>query len=235
MPYIPPQYLPGDPPSNPGNIHEGGVEVSVKPPFIAVPNCAKVELRWTGAVQNQENVFYMYKAGGFDLTACISLATACHVAWQAYIKPLWSTQEALVQIKVSDMSTRYGAYYEFNVDPYEYGTREGTPAPNNNTIGLGFHTGFRGKGQNGRLFAGGMLDEDFLNSLPVDDSRTLVLDAWVNFFTEIAGDGFFLVVASFKLNKLWRSTAQVTNVYYLTVGEYIYTMRRRLPGHNRHR
>jgi hypothetical protein len=34
--------------------------------------------------------------------------------------------------------------------------------------------------------------------------------------------------------KLWRNIAQVTTAQYILAGEFIYTQRRRLPGHNRH-
>lgn len=232
---LPPAYLPVTPPSIPGDIHEGGAEVDIKPPFIPVPLCAKVEMRFLEANQPMENVFYLFKTGGYASSDLTTLATTVYNSWNDNLRDTWSDTTGLTQIKCSDMSTRYGAYYELDINPYEYGVRTGTAATSASCVGISFHTGFRGKGNNGRLFAGGAMDVDFVNSVPTDAARTGIRAAYVDFFTDLNTAGNFLVIASFKLNKQWRSTAQVTTVWYLGVGDWIYTARRRLPGHNRHR
>lgn len=236
MGYIPPQPVAQPPASNPGDLQDGGPGVALKPRFIPCNKVAKVEMRFRCDGQDAENVFYFWQSSGnFSFADLVTLAGHVYDAWVANIQPLWAVNTALTMIRCSDMSAEFGPVVEHAVDPEQPGLRIGVGANNDDCIGIGIHTGFKGRSQNGKLFGSGTLAADFFASLPVDASRTLYLDAWKAFFDQVIGHGYTFCLVSFMTNKQWRTIAQATTVAFLTVGTYIYTMRRRLPGHNRHR
>lgn len=236
MPSVISMPLPVTPPAYPGDIQEGGALVAPKPIFIPAPKCAKVEMRVVEEGEPAENVLYFYQsAGNFTMAQLETLANAVEVGWVAHLAPVMNTATNLFQVRASDMSSRTGPVWEDNPEPAPAGTDANDPAPNTLCIGIGTHTGFKGRSSNGRIFTTGAVDNQFVLSLPTDAARVAVLNAWIDFFSYLTGLGYTFVLVSFQSNKLWRSVAQVTTIAFLTAGINIYTMRRRLPGHNRHR
>lgn len=237
MAFIPPFGVNYPPASNAGDLQGGVGAVAVKPPFIPLNNTAKVSMRMVQDGQDIENIFYFHQAvGNFTYAQLVTMTNSILTHWTAQLVPITNTATGLTMIRAEDASNQTGPVVEYTIDPIIYGTSVGETAPATLCVGIATKTGLKGRSLNGRIFTAGRLAADFVLGIPIDATRTSVLAAYGNFVLGVQTDtGSTLGVASFRHAGLWRTIGQLTTVAALDVGEYIYTMRRRLAGHNRHR
>lgn len=227
---------PWGPPTIPGDIQEGGPLVPGKPSFIPANGVAKVLVRHTTDGEPCENVIYVVKDGTeFTYDGLETLANTVKTSWVTNMIPLMHMNVFLTGVVASDAQSQTGPVFELDVEPQVQGLNLGTPAPATLCIGVGFHTGFKGRSANGRLFQVGNVDADFALGLPSDVSRTNTLTGISNVMNDLAAGGYKLVLVSYRSGDKWRTAAQVTTIVLISAGQFIYTMRRRLKGHNRHR
>jgi hypothetical protein len=236
MGYIAPLTLPVVPPGSLGNIQGGLATTATKPPFIPVPFCAKVEVRQLMDGERVENVLWFYAgATPFTSASLATLALAVKTSWVNRIIPLQGINTELVEIRAGAYDTPTSPVVTLAVEPHVPGTSAFDPEVAGITIGIGTHTGFRGRSANGRVFLCGAVETSFDGGVPLDADRQAWLTAWFNLMSDLNALGYTYVLVSFRHQSVWRITAQVTTILILTVGQYVYTARRRLPGHNRHR
>jgi hypothetical protein len=234
--YSGPTQLDDVSPSIPGDLQAGEGGVESKPLFIPAVNCARVEIRFEQDDQDFENVIWIYQASGaWSYAQLVALAGQMVTNVTTNLLPVMSSSCHFMSVRCSDWTTSTGSVYLLSLSTPLSGGLTDDAAPLNNCVGIAFGTGFKGRSQTGRMFLGGCVVTDFGENLAADATRTARKAALVAFCNAITANGGHMAVVSFYHNKLWRTTAQITTIVFVAVGEYIYTMRRRLPGHNRHR
>jgi hypothetical protein len=236
MGYIAPFPVPGVSPTTPGDIQQGGPLILPRPPFIPAPHCAQVLIRGLQDGEKMEQVIYFHTATGFDDAAVIDqLCDDVATRWGANMIPNLSPTYEFTEVQATALDTATSHNFTLAIEPHVPGARIDDGAPGNLGIGIVTHTGFRGRSNNGRVFITACCDIDFELGVPTDPARTLMLQSYGAFIASLNTLGYSYVLVSYQSAKRWRTIAQVTSIAFMSVGAYIYTQRRRLPGHNRHR
>jgi hypothetical protein len=203
--------------------------------FIPVSNCLNAKMIYTlGGQRIQNNLYFTLNAAPVS-TDRDALATAMHTFWTNQLKPNLSSDIALVEIDIVDLSSANAPVTQLFVTP-EPGTLAGVTVgvPSGSAIVVTFRTANRGRNYRGRNYLGG-LSGNALTS-PTSYNSTQVANlisafAWLLDTAHTAGQLWSVV--SRYLNKAPRSAGIKIPVTAVTADTALDSQRRRLLGRGR--
>lgn len=226
---------------------------------------AQVVIKYLLDGQPCENVLYVTKyhtdagplidGGGsrvaFDAGAADDVATNVKTWLQDHWAGLAGTQAQATEVDVIWNTVALTGPLQGNVyQDSDYpipGTNTGDPVPNNVTVAVEMRTHLLGRSFHGRVYLVGMntglLDAstpNVLKTASLADVPAVFNELWsgLNGWHSITApaDRYRLGVMSYVHNGAVRSPAIITDVSGFALSDpYLDSMRRRLPGHNRHR
>lgn len=127
-------------------------------PFIPVPTCALVEMRYTNNGQFVENTLW-FELGDPPTEGTMSDLTAALLAWyQEDLRPLQSTNCQLREILATSMDSLTGPVFSLVPPTSEFGEQTFNPMPGNVTMAISFRTANRGRSFRGRNYAVGITE-----------------------------------------------------------------------------
>ncbi len=206
---------------------------STRPAFIAVPNTARVDLRYTLFGQQVESVFYFEQSGAYTLTDLQDLVAALDTNWSAYFGPIVGSDLFLYEFVATALDANPGIQY---IAPVSLNGGVNEPSmPGGTTIAVAFKSGLTGRSQNGRMFWLQLLPSQCVEDQVTPTAHDDILLAVTGFFTNNGiGSRWLHVIVSYCKQGAWRTTGQTTNVVsYVMVNNDIDSQRRRLAGRGR--
>lgn len=223
-------------------------------------SCAQVLIKYLLDGQPCENVLYVehrhqsvidvtvaadFDGGAADVVGA-RIKTWLTDHWQGFAHGLAEATEVdVIWNTVTGAGPLAGRVYQDSDYPI-VGSNIGEPLPNNCTIAVELRTDLLGRSFHGRQYVVGLndghIDADAPNKLKAA-SLTDVPGIWESLRTDLANwtgiiaprDAFPLQVMSFVHNGVARTPATIEEVKSCTISDpFLDSMRRRLPGHNRH-
>lgn len=185
-------------------------------PLPIIADTFRVAVNWNSdSGQIAENVMHIRGAGKSAAEVGAELNAA---ATQTMFAPMVTTAGANTATITPLDGSSATLEYELDLPPF-IGTTDGDFLPACAVI-FTLYTALRGRSYRGRLFL------PFVGEAAVDDgalvtpSASDLVDPWATFVTTLIGDGFALVVASYKL-------ALATDVTHVVPQNFLGTQRRR--------
>lgn len=169
-------------------------------PLPTIPNTYRVALSWfhTDLKTAAANVMHFRKSGSNP--AALWTALDSHVT-----STMWNLTDShgsIAEVTITPLDGSSVSLPEPTGSPAKWSggtTGSHNPVPNVAAI-VKFVTGKRGRSYRGRIYLP-WIEEAYIDGLTLDNSqRTAVQTAWATFLTAMTGDGFDLVVASYKLS-----------------------------------
>lgn len=212
--------------------------------FIPALNTAKVTVWQVLFGQYISNTLHVQGPGAWSESSLTDLGNAVIEAWNAHVGPLQTNECQYSHVSLRDMTTAEGFGMELAFPALSGGDRLGGGVPGNVAIACKLITNFSGRNRRGRLFLGGItedqIDGNELTALAhtqiETNMRSLVQD-----INDGVGD---VVIASYydgmaleensRGETVWtpqpRVTALLTPVTNVVVDKFGDSMRRRLQG-----
>lgn len=201
-------------------------------PFIPVPNCASCELIYSHAGEVNENVFHVQKGSPFSLSDLQDLRDSAN-SWDSATGSTGRISSAsLTRIRTKALDTNSSPMEDYSLPTPRPGTLTGVALPLNVAFCVKLATGLAGRSFRGRWYFGN------LTHLSLADAGHLSLasaNAYAGFMTtlisDLAGDGFTMVVVSYMADGVFRDEGLPTEITTaVAVDTSIDSQRRRLPG-----
>lgn len=197
--------------------------------FISLPNGIKIEIIMRKGGAPVVNVVFLQATGVPNLLNLENYTNAVITWWNTNIKPLVTSGTALHTVRATNWNAENGLQYTNDLLTPSAGTRTGGDTPSNVAAVTTFLTGQSGRSFRGRVYNGGMSDDDIVtNTL----STTLVagyLTAWAAFQADMQALGLEHVVASFYSNLAPRTVGVATPIVSYSMNNVVDTQRRRIP------
>lgn len=204
--------------------------------FIPADKTAQVVAQFTWDNQPCENVYWFLGTAEWTSTLLQSLANAVAGWITADALNSMATNVSAVRVLATDWSTQSGPQVESTTGLPSSGVNAGLALPNNSTIAIKHVTGLRGRSFRGRTFWIGLNDTMRSDNAITVGARTALIASLVHLNAlASAVNGAQMSVVSFRHNNAPRGSAVVTPIISFTIEQTLDSMRRRLPGHNRHR
>jgi len=202
-------------------------------PFIPVINGIKVELRYLQDLQHIENVFWFQNGDVNTVGTVDDAATMVANWWNTVLRPLQSSQIALLEVRATDFTTE-NSWFAVNTDYQGFvGTHDQPVLPANVSVAVHFGCNRTGRSYQGRVFHVGLCKDQVNNSTVSPGTLDSLQTAYQNLITDANTGGMPLSIASFASNKAWRSVALTTPVTSVSIEQTTDSQKRRLPGRGR--
>lgn len=202
--------------------------------FIAAPNTAKAELRFTYQLQACENVLHFYKGSAWEEADFDTVANNIVTAWDDNFTVTLGPDVSFDSIKFTDLTTESSPTKLVTAGLPLVGTL--TPyhsLPSNVTVVASFKTLKRGRSYCGRYYHIG-LDENHVDGNYANVNMRLAITTFLLAVMDNCHiDGYDLSIVSYQHNGSPRAVAEVTPVATIFVGGTLDSQRRRLPGRGR--
>lgn len=194
-------------------------------PFVAIPSTVKLVIQGTAEATACLNILH-YKYTG-AAPASTALNTFVN-AWLSAHKTQWlachGAHYTLQAVTATDLSVGSGATYSQPVaGPSNVGTATGIPFPNNVALAVSLKTGLSGRRNRGRVFMGGLTDNQADGSIATGAFQTQLTTLFTALVLQVFTGGFDLAIASYK-----DAAAKVVTSF--VIDTIMDSMRRRLPG-----
>jgi hypothetical protein len=207
--------------------------------FIPGVNIAQVSMQFVKDGQPCENVYHVHtEDASWTPTTLLALADAFDTWDNTSVKNLRANDSSLMQIVVRDLTTEFSPSVEKILTTPRPGTGAGNPMPNGVSLAISWRTGLSGRSFRGRTYHLGMSDTGFVSASVISASRASTFaNAYAQLITAViaANGAWLLVVASRMSGNAHRAAILPTTILTVSVDVNTDSMRRRLPGHNRHR
>jgi hypothetical protein len=200
-------------------------------PFIPLEEGRKVVMRFTGAGQQECNVYYVTDPSPADVSSLNAIADVFLTWWDTNLRAAVSNNTTLDAIEVTDISTEGGFGIEFTSGLPLAGGAGGGLLPNNVTVATKLTTGRTGRSYRGRKYFVGLGNDQ----LAVDKQhitagfQAALQGAYELLISELITAGVQLVIASFVSGGVPRTTGVATPVIGASVNPTLDSQRRRLP------
>jgi len=206
---------------------------STRPSFIAVPDTAKVVMRYIMNDHEVMNVFYFKQPDGYDDAGVQALAEAVTQSWDDNLAPI--QPDGLILGRVEATSLRTDPDFFFANPVNAAGSVNEPILPGNVTLAIKFLTGLTGRSQRGRMFWLQLTEPMVLGDVVNGVRLTAVLGGIEQFFADIATamPGTDHVVVSYCEDGAWRTEGQTTPVLTYDSDGVVDSQRRRLVGRGR--
>lgn len=197
-------------------------------PYIPAANTVKAEMVYQGPGGVMVNDLYFMDPTGWVQEDLGVLAQNLRDWWVTSLKPHQSNQISLNKVRVTDLSSETGGYFEYSTDLPQSGGFASPVLPSNVTAAIKFSTANRGRSYRGRNYivglAEGHVDGDTLTGFTVPDFTTAY---------NALDDGAVIekgrqVVVSTCQNGVWLTDAVVTPVNARSLDNTVDSQRRRL-------
>lgn len=213
-------------------------------PFIPALNVAKCTLHQALHGEDISNTVYVEKSSSWSVSDLTGLATVLADWWNNNLAPNVSVNLSLERLTLRDMTTEEAPGIEVQAPALSVGEIASQAAPGNVALAIKLVTGLTGRNRRGRLFLGGIAEDDTEGNV-IDDVRlTPIVQAFNDLRTEIADATYAWVVASFyngyelveypdgtiRKKPTPRATALITPITSCTADNALDSMRRRLQG-----
>lgn len=206
---------------------------TVPRPFIPVINGIKVEMRMLQDLQHIENVFWFQASAEVGLANVQDAADAVAGWWHDTLRPLQSSQIALLEVRATDFTTE-NSWFAINTDfQGVVGGRDQPVLPANVSVAVHLGCNRTGRSFQGRVFHVGLCKDQVDNSTVSPGAVGSLQIAYTTLLTQMNLAGTPWSIASFMSNKLWRSIAVTTPVTSISVEQTTDSQKRRLPGRGR--
>lgn len=203
-------------------------------PFVPVPNILQVEMLYSWAGQQIENVTYWWSEGGWDASEALALHAALVQSYSDNVAPVVANTLSLNSVKYTDLSAETGFGVEYATGLPIVGAAGTGSLPNNCAFAIKFVTALRGRSYRGRNFVPGLVEGAVTNN-EVNESWAF---AWVTFFQEWALAAAALGASQHVVSRFTGNTQRTVGVATEIVSRTwsdvtVDSQRRRLPGRGR--
>lgn len=216
-------------------------------PFIPAANTAQVRVNQTLNGQKIINVFHCLRNAPIDEASLQTLGDEVIAAWNSHVGPIQTGACQYESVSLRDMTTEDGLGIELGFPPLSGGDRTGPPMPGNVAICARLITNFSGRNRRGRMFIGG-LEEDQQDGNHLTDVAAAQVETNLRSFVQQinALADWEVVIASYydgmalelqPNGELLRKAqprpngALLTPVQNVVVDVQLDSMKRRLTGH----
>jgi hypothetical protein len=201
-------------------------------PFIPAINTASVELIYLGGGVTAENIFHVRKSSPYSLADLQAVRALVITWWNATYKANITAGVSLVRVRTKALDTNSGATEDFTLSPASGGTNTGgINMPNGTSWCVKLATGLAGRSFRGRWYVFGLNGADVTMTEIGTTRANAIVSALTTLIANLAAAGHTVVIASFRNNNAWRSTATLTPVTGpVAVDLHLDSQRRRLAG-----
>jgi hypothetical protein len=203
--------------------------------FIPVSNCLQVKMIYTLGGQRIQNNLYFTLDHEPTATDRANLATAMHTWWTNQLKPNLTSDIALVEIDVLNLSSSSAPGTQLFISPAEAGTLSATVGmPSGSALVATFRTDLRGRNYRGRNYVGGLSGNALTSPTTYNTTQIANIISAFAWLMDTAHTALFIwsVVSKF-VNKAPRSTGIKIPVTAVTMDSALDSQRRRLLGRGR--
>jgi hypothetical protein len=204
--------------------------------FVPAVNVAQVSFHFGLDGQLVENALYVQADVPFSGTDLTDIASASRVWWNANIAPGVSTELALNEIIVRDLTTEASPQIHYTSLLPQTGTQAAEALPNNVAALVNFNSGLPGRAYRGGNYIPGLTNLQATQSTLDPAYVAAYQGAYEAFGTDMDALGFHWVIIS-RYHVLVRNgpsvprtTAIITPVLSARTSPILVSQKRRLPG-----
>lgn len=198
-------------------------------PFVDAENVCRVELVFLQQGQYVENVFHVFKSGGWD-EAAMEVVAGVFIDWvDSHYRTRQTTQVALQKVLVTDLTTETSPAIEYAVGLPLAGTNGSSQLPMNVTLAIKLLTALRGRSFRGRYYFVGLVPAAVSGSTLVSGVAADYQADTLALIDALDTNGTPLGVVSFVTGGAPRAHGLFTPVTGVTVNPTTDSQRRRLP------
>lgn len=199
--------------------------------FVPVPNCAEVQLVYSGEAGVYENTLYFDMTAGNAIADLNALAATVKSWWTTNIKPYLSTSVQLDKILATSLAFQSAPGIIYTTGLPSSGSYATTPVlPANVTVAVTFNTVLRGRSFRGRNFWPILCEGQVVNSTVDPTLLTNIHNGYFALIAAATAASKPWVVASRYTGKAPRVAGVITPVVGIGGDGIVDSMRRRLPG-----
>lgn len=203
-------------------------------PFVPAPSTVQVEMRYTWAGQEVENVTYWSSPALWTVGRANALAAIMISKWETNVQGLLAANLSLDEIYITDLSSDSGFAVSYTTGLPLTGEAGTASLPNNCSIALAFVTAKRGRSYRGRNYLLGLVEGQVTDNAV----HSAFQDAWIAFFSAVEGDAAELTMIQVICSRIHdgeeRAEADVTPVINRVFKDNtVDSQRRRLPSRGR--
>jgi hypothetical protein len=199
--------------------------------FIPAPRVARFQLFFTNS---HEPAMYTWHVVGrsfdWDIGELNIFYGKIVTWWIGYGGLLASTSCSLDKIVGTDLSSEFGVKSTYNTGLPIPGTALGSPAPQNVTAAVSWHTGGRGRSYNGRTYLVGFVNEYHSGGVIVPNVAAFINTFYSRVITDISSTTYKFCLLSKQHNKVILNPYQSHEITDMTLDLNLDSQRRRLPG-----
>lgn len=198
--------------------------------YIPVPNTCSVELFFTSAGQQLENVYHVVGDDPFTESTLEDVGDIV-MAWATdHFMPPLSNDISLVGMKVTSLETDTAPVWEPSLGEAVPGSETGDAIPLNACGIVTWKTALRGRSYRGRTYVAGIPESFVENSAISTAYQTTLHDVFSLLHGGIVSESYNLAVVSRVNDGAPRTTGVATVVTSFQVKLVLASQRRRLPG-----
>lgn len=205
-------------------------------PFIPAPNTASFELIFAYYGTVVENVYFVQKASPFSAADLIAVRNIFD-AWDTGANKMPRSQNcSLTRIRSKALDSADSPIDEYTLPTPRAGGLSGYDMPGSVTVAVKFATGLAGRSQRGRKYLVGMNSSWITGNTITTSIAAQIVTCYNDLKSRLAAGtpSTYLVVASFRADKQWRTVASTHPVTGFVVSDLnADSQRRRLLGRGR--
>jgi hypothetical protein len=203
-------------------------------PYIPIPGCLQMNVRFLLETQKIENVFtFHYGSADFGDSAA-DIWARLEVHWWNLIRPNISVDCVNVETYAVDLASQTGPVASFPAFATPGGAATGAPVPNNAALCITHRTAKRGRSYRGRTFIAGIAKSVVNGSFVQSDTVAALVANFNTLRTESEAADLPLVIASRYNGGVARVTGVGTDVTAcVALDNVLDSQRRRTPGRGR--
>lgn len=216
-------------------------------PFIPALDCARVTLHQELHGEAISNTFYVRQTGGFGEEDLAEVALLVRDWAFSNLSQDLSVNWSLRRIVARAMSVEEAPGIEYVTDLPVLGGIQSQAAPGNVALAIKLKSGLTGRNRSGRVFQGGISEDDTEGNVIEASRGTALTDDWEALRASLATNSVPMVIASFydgtelvalpngetRKRPIPRATALITPVVSVSADNQFDSMKRRLAGRGR--
>ena len=197
--------------------------------FIPLPGGIKVSMEFQLNNEPVVNVYHVAYANPIVSANLAFLTDLFRDWWTNEMRQNFTTTIALERVVALDVSEEDGLVDVLDLTTPVAGTIASTAAPNNVAIVASKLTGFSGRSFRGRTYFGGIQQTEVVDNFISNTLAAAILVDLASLSTQLQTNDYDLIVASYRANNEWRTTAVGTGITAFAMDTRVDTMRKRLP------